>query len=413
MTLDFAELYNLNSIAIIYPFDEDLTGNENHQIVHIPVGNEVNCSDLVAHNVEDIDMALVIHEACGGNIEAFQSLRLPILMPWRKSLKAGRLDSQVFYFQTSVNIITLHESYTIKSTIAITRSFGTWSKSQGLNIPNPNIWRRRSDLNGIRLVNVILDWSTFNVYEVNKTGHPVDLDGPMPQILNHLSKVMNFTYLTVLPKDGKWGSQSSINGTWNGLMGRVAEGMADISGSGLTWTLERDAVVDFSHPLVESFMTLIAPVRKGDRHKAKFWVYRDIFPAEMWLSCLGIGLALVLSWQLLLKELFNPITFVDLQMLQIGSIINCSNTSANMLFCVTSAFAYLIFTYYTCDLTARMTSGSPDNPIRSFQDVIDRGYQVVVQACIISALIIMSSPWFSAKKVVIFNLRVCGLNIGE
>ncbi len=384
MTLDFAELYNLNSIAIIYPFEENLIGNENRHIVHIPVGNGVNCSDLVEHlSLEDIDMVLVTPETCGGSIEAFQSLRLPALMPWRNTLKAGRLDSQVFYFNASGDIITLHESYTIKSTITITRSFGTWSKNRGLNIPNPSVWRRRSDLNGIHLVNVILNWSAFNVYKVNKTGHLVNLDGPMPQILNHLSKVMNFTYATVLPKDCKWGSQSSVNGTWNGLVGIVADGVADMSGSGPTWTLERDTVVDFSHPLVESSMTLIAPLKKGERHKAHFWVYRDIFPPEMWLSCIGIWLALVLSWHFILKEVFRPITFVGLQTLQISSIVKCSNTSAKMLFCITSAFAYLIFTYYTCDLTARMTSGSPGNPIRSFQDVMDGGYHVVVQAHII------------------------------
>jgi hypothetical protein len=39
----------------------------------------------------------------------------------------------------------------------------------------------------------------------------------------------------------------------------------------------------------------------------------------------------------------------------------------------------IIFTYYTSDLTARMTSGPPSTPIRSFQDVLERKYKVIVE----------------------------------
>ena len=38
---------------------------------------------------------------------------------------------------------------------------------------------------------------------------------------------------------------------------------------------------------------------------------------------------------------------------------------------------FLFFTYYTTDITSEMTSGAPDIPIRTFEDVVHYGYRVV------------------------------------
>ncbi len=38
---------------------------------------------------------------------------------------------------------------------------------------------------------------------------------------------------------------------------------------------------------------------------------------------------------------------------------------------------FLLFTYYTSDLTTLMTVSSPPKPVRSFDDVIEQGYTVI------------------------------------
>ncbi len=65
-------------------------------------------------------------------------------------------------------------------------------------------------------------------------------------------------------------------------------------------------------------------------------------------------------------------------MLQIGQSVQPHNASSRLLFLVTALFAFLTFTYYTCDLTARMTSGPTPLQIRSFEDVLALGYRVIV-----------------------------------
>ena len=43
-----------------------------------------------------------------------------------------------------------------------------------------------------------------------------------------------------------------------------------------------------------------------------------------------------------------------------------------------SMVTLLVFVYYANDITAKMTAGSPPHPVRNFQDVLDRGYEVIV-----------------------------------
>ncbi len=53
--------------------------------------------------------------------------------------------------------------------------------------------------------------------------------------------------------------------------------------------------------------------------------------------------------------------------------------SGKLLLVTASVMGYLLSAHYTCDLTSRMTTGPEANQIRSFRDVIDKGYRVIVQ----------------------------------
>jgi hypothetical protein len=71
--------------------------------------------------------------------------------------------------------------------------------------------------------------------------------------------------------------------------------------------------------------------------------------------------------------LLNGFALVVLLLLQIGYDVSASSASAKILILVSSALTWLLFSYYTCDLTARMTSGPPKLSIRNFQHVMDQG----------------------------------------
>ena len=59
----------------------------------------------------------------------------------------------------------------------------------------------------------------------------------------------------------------------------------------------------------------------------------------------------------------------------------------------------LMFIYYTTDITAKMTSGPPGIPIRSFDDVIEHGYRVIVTSGYYKKLLANSQPGTSKQMV--------------
>ena len=90
----------------------------------------------------------------------------------------------------------------------------------------------------------------------------------------------------------------------------------------------------------------------------QFWVYTDIFPMETWL--VAGGMMLVVSGGFYLTQIhlksspFVGLAATYLLLLQIESdVVVTSRLSAKVVFLFASFMTYLIYTYYTCDLTAR------------------------------------------------------------
>ncbi len=59
--------------------------------------------------------------------------------------------------------------------------------------------------------------------------------------------------------------------------------------------------------------------------------------------------------------------------------MSARQTSTKILCVVSGLCCYLLYTFYTCDLTARMTSTPPKAAIRSFYDVLKHDYKVIVR----------------------------------
>jgi hypothetical protein len=78
--------------------------------------------------------------------------------------------------------------------------------------------------------------------------------------------------------------------------------------------------------------------------------------------------------------ILNGISLVMLMIMQIGYKVSIENFSAKSLLLTTCATTWIIFTYYTSDLTARMTSGPADIPIKSFHDVKEQDFKVITMS---------------------------------
>ena len=77
-------------------------------------------------------------------------------------LMSLKLNSNVLFYTVNGNdSMDLSELYTIKAGPLISREVGTWDRSTGLMISEPNIWERRSNLGGVSMKTCVTNGSTF------------------------------------------------------------------------------------------------------------------------------------------------------------------------------------------------------------------------------------------------------------
>ena len=158
-----------------------------------------------------------------------------------------RLDSLIFKYE-ALNSTVYHiwEEYTIKSTAQKTNLIATWKDGQ-LSTPEPELWKRRSNLTGVTLKNVVLSTSDLIEYKVDPTtGEASDLTGTYADIFETMRQVCNFSVVSTSSPDGKWGAPMA-NGTWNGMVGVLQRLEADVSIAGLAITSEREEIIEFAN----------------------------------------------------------------------------------------------------------------------------------------------------------------------
>ena len=66
-------------------------------------------------------------------------------------------------------------------------------------------------------------------------------------------------------------------------------------------------------------------------------------------------------------------------MMQLSYPIKAVKISAKILLLVSGISMYLLFMYYSADLTTEMTTGPGLHPVRNFDDVIKGNYKVIVK----------------------------------
>ncbi|XP_076352268.1 putative glutamate receptor [Tachypleus tridentatus] len=125
------------------------------------------------------------------------------------------------------------------------------------------------------------------------------------EILNVLQKLFNITYEIHRPPDGKWGSL--INGTWNGMIGMIHRQEVDLAMGGMTISLARRQVVDFSPAYCFDRTTFVT---RAPSENSKAWVI--VFPFQ-WTVWLAITLAVfTVAFNLLMSEnCFHLYTFAQ------------------------------------------------------------------------------------------------------
>ncbi|KAM8794780.1 glutamate receptor ionotropic, NMDA 2D-like [Eudromia elegans] len=119
-------------------------------------------------------------------------------------------------------------------------------------------------------------------------------------LLKRLSRALGFTYDLYLVTNGKHGKK--IDGVWNGMIGEVFYGRADMAIGSLTINEERSEIVDFSVPFVETGISVMVSRSNGTVSPSAFLEpYSPAVWVMMFVMCLTVVAVTVFVF-----EFFSP-----------------------------------------------------------------------------------------------------------
>ena len=294
----------------------------------------------------------------------------PVFMPREYSnMIELRLDSNIIFYEKDTNYVyNLIDVFAVNGENPISIEIGSWEYGYGVHInKRRNRWERRSDLMGATFSNTLWEnagWADF-IYDDN--GTIIGSKGWFQEMLFYVVSNLNLTIQTVKKK---------------GFCFEMLEkGLTDVCIGGMA------IMVDVDYPIAvdRQAQTLIAGVPTGTAPDA--WVYVDVFDVMQWFTL--FSLLVIISIILLLidtlsNEAQKPSIFEGLVMVSMFSIQQGTHpkkrqrVAKTMLAFTTSMLTMLVFVYYSNDITAKMTAGSPPIPVRSFTDVLDLDYMVIV-----------------------------------
>ncbi|XP_074598842.1 glutamate receptor ionotropic, kainate 2-like [Brevipalpus obovatus] len=216
-------------------------------------------------------------------------------------------------------------------------------------------------------------------------------------LAEELSKILNFNYQIQVVKDKSYGSfktNSTTNQTyWNGMIGEVIRGDADMAIADLTITSKREEAVDFSHPFMNTGISIL--FRKPTKKVTTLFSFLSPFSMVVWVYVVGayVGVSVILfvvgrlspyEWdnphpcrqddQVLENEfsLLNSFWFTIGSLMQQGSDLTPKSMSSRTIAAIWYFFTLIMISSYTANLAAFLTVEKVVYPI---EDAKDLAYQ--------------------------------------
>ncbi|KAK6763794.1 hypothetical protein RB195_024212 [Necator americanus] len=213
-------------------------------------------------------------------------------------------------------------------------------------------------------------------------------EGYCIDLIELIRSELNFSYSIYEVEDGSFGSMDQ-NGNWNGLIGALVSGSADIALAPLSVTAERENDVDFTVPYYDLVGTTIL-MKKPDMEYSLF-KFMKVLEWPVWL-CI-IAAYLFTSSTLWLFEKFSPYSYTNSKERYINDTEKREFSLKECLwFCMTSLtpqgggeapknvsgrlgaatwwlFGFIIIASYSANLAAFLTVSRLEQPISSLDDL--------------------------------------------
>lgn len=186
-------------------------------------------------------------------------------------------------------------------------------------------------------------------------------------LIKELMYDVNFTINMIQVDLGGW----KINGTFNGLMGLLANRTVELVAMGVLMRSERMEVSDY---ITVAFLLKTCFIFKQPPLSLVSNIFELPFSGQVWLSCLGF---IIVCWITMMSVRFfarrenltpgDSLTFIIGTMCQQDINLSAHFNSTKFLFFVAKLASFFIFTAYSATIVALLQS--PSRAIRSVDDL--------------------------------------------
>uniref|UniRef100_A0A8C7QHX9 Glutamate receptor n=1 Tax=Oncorhynchus mykiss TaxID=8022 RepID=A0A8C7QHX9_ONCMY len=208
-------------------------------------------------------------------------------------------------------------------------------------------------------------------------------EGYCVELAAEIAKHVGYTYKLEIVGDGKYGARDAESKMWNGMVGELVYGKADVAVAPLTITLVREEVIDFSKPFMSLGISIM--IKKPTKSKPGVFSFLDPLAYEIWMcivfAYIGVSVVLFLSQSQLGQGqsqseghtnefgIFNSLWFSLGAFMQQGCDISPRSLSGRIVGGVWWFFTLIIISSYTANLAAFLTVERMVSPIESAEDL--------------------------------------------
>ncbi|XP_037079168.1 glutamate receptor ionotropic, kainate 2-like [Pollicipes pollicipes] len=215
-------------------------------------------------------------------------------------------------------------------------------------------------------------------------------EGICIDLIQELSRMLGFNYTIVVNADGAPGTYNETTGRWNGMIGELLDGKADLAIADLTITSDREAVVDFTMQFMNLGISIL--YRKPTKQPPSLFSFLSPLSLRVWLymgaATMGVSLLMFVLARFTPYEwepphpcapdqdqLENQFNFLNCIWFCIGSLMQqgCDflpkAVSTRMVAGMWWFFTLIMISSYTANLAAFLTVERMSSPIESAEDL--------------------------------------------
>ncbi|XP_045206208.1 glutamate receptor 1-like [Mercenaria mercenaria] len=271
---------------------------------------------------------------------------------------------------------------------------GYWEHGKGLKdiaVQSDGDHKEEKPHNRTRIVTTIIN-EPFVQKKKSDNGKPWvgndRFEGYCIDMIKGVAEMANFTYILKLVNDSEYGTKGE-NDSWNGLIGELKRGEADIALASLTITHQREEAVYFTKPYMNTGISIM--IKKPEREKPGVFSFMDPLSLQVW--GLIIGGFFAVSFILYMVGRFSPyewqdedagadtapsdtFSFINTLWFSLGALMQQGpdifprSLSGRVLASAWWFFTLITISSYTANLAAFLTFEKLTTPINSVDDLV-------------------------------------------